>query len=94
MYRKTAAELWLEPCGLGRHDIARVGNADELVHGDGIEGEGHFHLAGVNAAGEFSKTADTAHEVNSLVCTEVLDAKNLVQYKVRKDSHIQNADGV
>ena len=30
---QAAAELGLKPGGLGRHDIAGVGNVDELLHG-------------------------------------------------------------
>ena len=63
---ETAAELGLEPGGLGGHDIAGVGNADELVHGHGVEGKGHLHLSGIHAAGEFSQAADSAHEIDAV----------------------------
>ena len=32
-------ELGLEPGGFGRHDVARVGDVDELLHRNGVEGE-------------------------------------------------------
>ena len=48
--------LWLprltrQPGGLRGHDIAGVGNVDNLLHAHGIEGEGDLHLAVVDADG-------------------------------------------
>ena len=60
---QAAAQLRLEPGGLWRHYVAAVRYVYELVHRNGIKGEGHFHLSAVNPAGEFSETAYAAHEV-------------------------------
>ena len=53
--REAGAELGLEPCGLGRHDVAGVGDVDELLHRDRVEGEGDLHFAGVHAAGALAR---------------------------------------
>ena len=90
---EAAAEFGFEPRGLGRHDIAGIGDADKLLHGDRIQGEGYLHLAGIHAAGQFSEAADTAYEVYALVGAEVLDSQDLVQNQVAEDGDIQYADG-
>ena len=79
---KSGTELRLEPCCLRRHDVARIGDVYKLLHGNRIEGESHFHLSVVHSARKFSKTADSADEINSLVSAEILDAENLVKYEI------------
>ena len=37
---QAGTEFRLEPGRLGRHDVAGVGDVDELLHRDGIEREG------------------------------------------------------
>ena len=76
---EAGAQFRLEPSGLGRHDVAGVGNVDDLLHADRIEGEGDLHLAVVDATFEFAEAADAADEVDALVGAEVLDAKHLVE---------------
>lgn len=80
---KAGTELGLEPCGLWRHNVARIGNVHELFHGNGIKGKSHLHLAAVNALLQFAKTAYAADKVNALVAAQVLDAEKLVKNKVR-----------
>ena len=89
MDEETGTELGLEPCGLRRHDIAGVGNVDQLLHRDRIKGESHLHLSGVHAAGKLPESADSSDEVYPLVCTKVLDSKDGVKDEVRKDRNIQ-----
>ena len=71
---EPAAEFRLKPGGLGRHDFAAVGDVHDLLHGNGIEGEGEFHLAAVDALLQLAEAAQAAHEVDALVATQVLDA--------------------
>ena len=66
-------ELGLEPRGLGGHDVARVGDVDELLHRDGVEGESDLHLAAVDAALQLAETADAADEVDAPGSAQVLD---------------------
>ena len=79
MNRQTASELRLEPGGLGRHYIAGVGNPYQLVHTYGIESESNCHLAAVHPALELTKSSYAAHEVNPLVCAQILDTEDLVE---------------
>ena len=91
---ESGAELRLEPGRFRRHDIARIGNIDQLLHGNRIEGKGNFHLAAVNPAGKFSESTDPTDEINSFVRTEILDPEQFIQYKIGKDRYIENADRV
>ena len=64
---KSAAEFWLKPCCLGRHDISTIGDIHDLLHADGIESQGHLHLATVNTAFEFAKSTQSTDEIDALV---------------------------
>lgn len=79
---QSGAEFWLKPGGLGRHDVARIGNIHKLFHGDRIECQSHLHLTAVNTALEFSKTAYATNKINPLVAAQVLYTKQLVQNQV------------
>ena len=79
---EARAQLGFKPSGLRRHNVAGVGDVDDLLHRDGIEGEGDLHLAVVDATFQLAQTADTAHEVDTLVGAQVLDAQNLVEDEV------------
>ncbi len=81
---ETGTEFRLEPCCLGRHDVACIGNSDELSHGDGVKSERHCHLAAVHTPLEFLKSADTSDEVDSLVGTEVGDIEDVAEDKVAR----------
>ena len=37
---EAGTEFRLEPCGLRRHDVAGVGDVDELLHRDRVKREG------------------------------------------------------
>ena len=91
---EAGAELGLEPCGLRRHDVAGVGYAHELLHRDGIQGEGHCHLAAVDTALELSEAADAADEVDALVAAQVGDAEKVAQDEVAADGDVERAYGV
>ena len=71
---QARAQFRLKPSGLGRHDVARVGDVDDLLHAHWIEREGHFHLTAIDATLKLAEATDTANEVNALVGAEVLDA--------------------
>ena len=67
---EAGSELGLEPCGLRRHDVAGVGDVDELIHCNRIEGESHLHLTAVNTFLELFESTDTAYEVDSFVAAD------------------------
>ena len=94
MDHEAGAELGLKPGGLWGHDVAGVGNVDNLLHADGVEGEGDLHLTVVNAAFQLAEATDTANKVDALVGAEVFDAKHLVEDEVGEDGDIEHADGV
>ena len=91
---ESRTQLRFEPRRLGRHDVARVGNIHQLLHADRIEGQSHLHLTTVHTLLQLAQPADTAHEVDALVRTEVLDTEYLVQNEVGGDSNIEYADGI
>ena len=91
---ETRAQLGLKPSGLGRHDLATVGNVDNLLHGYGIEGQGHLHLATVNATFQFAQSANATNEVDALVGAQVGNAQDVAQDVVAADGYVENADGI
>ena len=91
---EAGAEFGLKPSGLWGHDVAGVGNIDNLFHAHGIEGECHFHLTVVHAAFQLAETADAAYEVDTLVGAEVFDAENLVEHEVAEDGDVEHTNGV
>ena len=91
---EAGAQLRLEPGGLWGHDVAGVGNVDNLLHADGIEGEGDLHLAAVDATFQLAEAADAAHEVDALVGAQVFDAEYLVEDEVAEDGDVEHSDGI
>ena len=85
---EPAAKFRLKPGGLGRHDFAAVGDVHDLLHGNGIEGEGKFHFAAVDALLQLAEAAQAAHEVDALVATQVLDAQKFVENQARTDVYV------
>ena len=94
MDHEAGAEFGLEPSGLRRHDIAGIGYVHELLHRNGIESQGHGHLARVNATLQLFEAADAAYEVDALVGAEIGDAEDVAQDKVRRDCYIEHTDRV
>ena len=94
MDNEARAQFRLEPSGLWRHNVASVGNVDDLFHGNGIECESNLHFAVVHATFQLAEATDTANEVDALVGAEVLDAEDGVQDMVGKDLDIQNSDRI
>ena len=91
---EARAELRLKPSGLRRHDVASVGDVDDLLHRNRIEGESDFHFTAVDTTFQFAETTDATDEVDALVGTEILDAENLVEDEVGKDGDVEHSDGV
>ena len=85
---EPAAEFRLKPGGLGRHDFAAVGDVHDLLHGNGIEGEGKFHLAAIHALLQLAESAQATYEVDALIAAQVLDAQEFVEDKARTDVYV------
>ena len=83
-----------KPRGFRRHDVARIGNVHQLLHGNRIECQRHLHFAAVHTFLQFTQSADTAHKVDTLVRAQVLDAENLVQNQVGRNRDIQHPNRV
>ena len=94
MNHQARAQFRLKPSGLGRHDVAGVGDVDDLLHAHRIERESDLHLTAVHTTFQLAEATDTANEVDALVGAEVLDAQNLVEDKVAEDGDVQHADGI
>ncbi len=91
---ETGTQLGLKPSGLGGHDVAGVGNVDNLFHADGIEGEGDLHFAVVHTTFQLAEATDAADEVDAFVGAEVFDAEHLVEDEVAEDGDVEHTDGV
>ena len=91
---ETRTEFRFEPSSFWRHDVACVGDVDDLLHSYRVKCKSDFHFARVNATFEFAKATDTAYEVDTFVRTEVFEAENFVEDEVRRDSYVENADWV
>ena len=94
MNYQSRTQLRFEPSGLGRHDIAGIGNVHQLFHGHRIKRQSHFHLTAVHPLLQFAQPADTADKVDTLVGTEVFDAEHFIQYQIGGDGYIQYSNGV
>ena len=94
MNHQSRTQLRLKPSCLGRHDVARIGDVHQLLHGNGIEGQCHFHLTTVHPLLQLSQTTDAAYKVNTLVGTEVFDAEHFIPYQIGGDGYIQYSNGV
>ena len=79
---QTGSEFGLEPGGFRGHDVAGVGYVHQLLHRNWVKRQGHGHLPGVDAAFEFTESADTAYEVDALVGTEIVDTEDVAQNQV------------
>ena len=93
VYHNARTQFRFEPRGLRGHDVARVGDVDELFHRDGVECEGHLHLAAVDTTLEFAQTADAAHEVYTLRRAQILDTEDTVQNQIRQHGDIKHPMG-
>ena len=94
MNNEAGTELRFKPSSFGRHDVAAVGNVDELAHCYRIKSQSHLHFAAVNPSLEFAETSDSAYEVDSLIAAKVSYSKNIAKDKVRRNSHVKNANRV
>src|SRR5690606_18812893 len=73
MHHQSAAQFGFEPGGFRRHYISGIGDVDELLHGNRVEGEGNLHFPAVYPPFQFTKAANATHEIDSLVGTQVVN---------------------
>jgi len=64
VHNKTGTQFRLEPGRLGRHDITRVGNINQLLHRNRVEGEGRLHLPAVDPFFQLAQSADAAYKID------------------------------
>ncbi len=91
---ETGAELRLEPRSLRGHDLARVGDIHDLLHRDGIEGQGSTHLTRVDTTLEFAETSEASHEIDTLRRAQVADVEDLVENQTAGDVDIEHTNGI
>ena len=91
---KSRAQFRFKPCSLRRHDIAGIGNVDDLTHGNWIKSQGHLHLAAVDTLLELAKTTDATNEVDALVGAQVHDAEDVAQDVVGRNLHVEHANRI
>ena len=94
MDNESGAEFGFKPCGLGRHDVATVGDVHNLLHRHGIESQCHAHLSTIDTTLELAKSTQTANEVDAVAAAKVLDAKQVVEYQTAGDVNVEHSDGV
>ena len=76
MNKQTAPQLRFKPSRFRRHDFSCVGNAEELVHGNGEKRKGRGHLARINTSLELFKAPNPADTVNPILIPQVGDSQN------------------
>ena len=89
MNQNRVAQLRLEPGGLGRHDAARVGDAQQVFDGGRVKREGRPGGAGVHEPFQLRRAADAADEVYALVRARVCDAEHGVEQVVLQEAHVE-----
>ena len=94
MNYQSRTQLRFEPSGLGRHDIAGIGNVHQLLHGHRITRQSHFHLTADPPLLHLAQPAEPADNGETLVGTEVFDTEDFIQYQVGRNGNIQHADRV
>ena len=94
MDHHTRTEFRLEPGGLRRHDVARIGNVDELLHGNRVECESRLHLAAIDTLLQLFQAANTADEIDPFRRPQILDVEQLVEYQVRQHGYVQHSDRI
>ena len=94
MNNQSAAQLWLKPGCLRRHNLATVSNVHNLLHSNWMQGQCHLHLATIYTTLQLAESAKTAHEVDTLIRTQILDAQNIIQNQTGRDIYIEHADRI
>src|SRR4029077_18145178 len=70
---QSVAQLRFEPRGLGRHDVAGVGDGHQVADADRVQRESERRLARIDEPFELARAARAADEVNPLVRTDIAD---------------------
>src|SRR5262245_65240917 len=72
-------ELGREPCGLGRHDAARVRDRHDVAHLRRVEHHGCRHFAAADVTDEFIHPATAADICQALISAVVRDPQDRLQ---------------
>ena len=88
------AELWFEPCALGGHDAAGVGDGHEVLDARGEHGEGAGVFAAVHKFFEFRRAADAADEVDAFAGARIIDAEDGREHLLLQDGAIEAFDRI
>lgn len=86
-------KLWFEPGAFRRHDLAGVGDGDEIIHAGRAHRERNGG-AGIDAALELGETADAADKVDAFVGPRVADAEDRGQKVVLHYGNVKLGDDV
>ena len=73
------AEFRLEPRRLRGHDVTRVGDVDELLHRNGVEGERRLHLAAVDTLLELAQTSYSTYKIDAFITSQVVYTQYVAQ---------------
>ena len=80
MCKQSVAQFRFEPGTLRRHHIPAVGDVEQLLDRDRMQGECHSHFTAVHPPLQCSQSADAADEIDALVRALIPDAQDPVQY--------------
>src|SRR5690554_8129148 len=94
MYNQTRTQLGFEPGGFGRHNIAGIGNANQLLHRYRVKGKGGFHFSGINSLLQGFESTYASHKIDALRGALILDVQNTFEDLLRQDGNIKGAIGV
>src|SRR6476659_970679 len=91
---KAVAELWFEPCRLGRHRHTRVGGRHQIIQADGIERESHGGCGGVDQPLELACPSRSTDEIDALVRADISDAQNRLEQLILKHADVERLNRV
>ena len=94
MNHQSRTQLRLKPSCLGRHDVARIGDVHQLLHGNGIEANATF-ISPLSTR-FFNSPRPRMPPTKSIRLSErgVFDAEHFIQYQIGGDGYIQHSNGV
>jgi hypothetical protein len=82
MRQQSIPQFGLKPGTFGGHDISGICDIKQLLDGNRMEAESHFHLAAVHPALQFLQAPYATNKINALIGSLVFDVQQLFKYQV------------
>src|SRR2546426_471247 len=94
MTEHPVAQLRFKPCALGGHDSARVRDRHQLLNPRRKHGERARVLAAVHQLLQLRRAPDSAHEVNRLARSGIIDSEYRLQDVRLQQAHVEGLNWV